>query len=105
MGPTIIIFTKLILCIIIKIIIINFIIYIERSMNIFIIYIGIIGPLSHFDYTNFKVSSVVKIINFNEIKNLANQLCLSSSMRMWLLVKFLIYHIYHIFVEKTHFLN
>jgi len=72
-GPTIIIFTKLILCIIIKIIIVNFIIYIERSMNIFIIYIGIIRPLFHFDYIKFKVSLVFKIINFNEIKKLANQ--------------------------------
>ncbi len=41
-------------------------------MNIFIIYISIIGPLFHFDYTNFKVSLVFKIINFNEIKKLAN---------------------------------
>jgi hypothetical protein len=55
------------LCNIIKLII-NFIIYIEGSMNIFIIYIGIIGPQFHFDCTNFKVSLVIKIINFNEIK-------------------------------------
>jgi hypothetical protein len=33
---------------------INFIIYIERFMNMFIVYIGIIGPQSRFDYTNFK---------------------------------------------------
>jgi hypothetical protein len=69
MGLTTIIFTKLMLCIIILIMIINFIIYIERSMNIFIIYIGIIGSRSHFDYINFKASLVIKIINFNEIKN------------------------------------
>ncbi len=49
----------------------NFIIYIEGSMNIFIVYIGIIGPQFHFDYTNFKVQLVIKIINFNEIKRMA----------------------------------
>jgi hypothetical protein len=36
-------------------------------MNIFMVYMGIIGPmLSHFDCTNFKVLLVIKIINFNE---------------------------------------
>jgi len=45
-------------------IIINFIIYIERSMNVFII-----GPQSHFDCIKFKASLVIKIINFNERKN------------------------------------
>jgi hypothetical protein len=55
------------LCNIILKIIINFIIYIEGSMNIFIVYIGIIGPLFCFDSTNFKVSLIIKIINFNEI--------------------------------------
>jgi hypothetical protein len=41
-------------------------------MGIFIIYIGIIGPLSHFDCTNFKVSLVIKIISFRGIKNMAH---------------------------------
>jgi hypothetical protein len=41
-------------------------------MNIFIIYISIIGPQSCFDYTNFRVSLVIKIINLNEIKNMAH---------------------------------
>jgi hypothetical protein len=59
------------LCNIILKIIMNFIIYIEGSMNIFIVYIGIIGPQFHFDYTNFKVQLVIKIINFNEIKRMA----------------------------------
>ncbi len=36
-------------------------------MNIFTIYIGIIKPLFCFDCTNFKVSVIIKIINFNEI--------------------------------------
>jgi hypothetical protein len=43
-GPTIIIFTKIMLCNIILKIIIKFIIYIEGSMNIFIEYIGVIRP-------------------------------------------------------------
>jgi hypothetical protein len=67
LGCTIIIFTNLMLCKIIFKIIINFII----EGSIFIIHIGIIGPLFHFDYTNFKVSLVIKIINFNEIKKIA----------------------------------
>jgi hypothetical protein len=37
-------------------------VYIEGSMSIFIIYIGIIGPQSHFDSTNFRTSLVIKII-------------------------------------------
>jgi hypothetical protein len=41
-------------------------------MSIFIIYIGIIGPQSRFDLTNFKVSLVIKIINFNEIKKMVH---------------------------------
>jgi hypothetical protein len=47
--------------------IINVIIYIEISINIFIAYIGIIGPLFHFHYTKFKGSLIIKIIHFNEI--------------------------------------
>jgi len=60
------------LCHIIFIIIINFIIYIEGSMNIFIVYVGIIGPLSRFDYINFNVSLVIKIINLNEIEKMSH---------------------------------
>ncbi len=52
---------------IILIIIIIFIIYIERSINIFMINIGIIRPWFHFDYTNFKPSLGIEIINFNGI--------------------------------------
>jgi hypothetical protein len=48
-------------------IIINFVIYIEGAMNIFVIYISIIGSISHFDCTNFKVSLVIIIINVNGI--------------------------------------
>jgi hypothetical protein len=85
---------------------INFIIYIEGSMTIFIIYIGITRPQSHFDGTKFGALLVIKIINFNEIKKIAH------------LVMFVIFyvnvitcqifnlpHIYHIFAKKSHFLS
>jgi hypothetical protein len=76
LGPKIIIFTKLMLHNIILKIIIFFIIYIERSMGIFIIYIGIIGSLSHFNYINFKVSLVIKVINFSGIKKMTHLIML-----------------------------
>jgi hypothetical protein len=69
LGLRIIISTKLRLCDIIFKTRITFIIYIEGSMNIFIIYIGIIGPLSHIDHTNFKASLIIKIVNFSENLN------------------------------------
>jgi hypothetical protein len=50
LGPTIIILK----------IIIKFLIYFKGSMGIFIIYIGIIGPLFHFGYTKFKVPLAIK---------------------------------------------
>jgi hypothetical protein len=93
------------LCNIIKLII-NFIIYIEGSMNIFIIYIGIIGPQSHFDCTNFKVSLVIKIINFNEIKKKAH-----LAMLVIFYVDVIYYQIFNlphffcIFVENNYFLR
>ncbi len=49
-----------------------FIIYIEGSINIFVVYISIIKPLSHFDCTNFKTSLVIKMINYNEILKMAH---------------------------------
>ncbi len=72
LGPTIIIFTKLMLCNFFLKRIVNFIIYVERSMSIFIIYIGIINPQSHFDCTNLKASLAIIIINFNEIFKMAH---------------------------------
>jgi hypothetical protein len=36
-------------------------------MDIFTLYIGIIKPVSCFDYTNFKGSLIIKIISSNEI--------------------------------------
>ncbi len=47
-------------------------------MSIFIIYISIIGPDSHFDYMNFKASLVIEIINFNRILKVAHLLCESD---------------------------
>jgi hypothetical protein len=42
-------------------------------MGIFIIYmIGIIKPFSCFDYIYFKVSLVIKIINFNGIQKITH---------------------------------
>jgi len=40
--------------------------YVERSMSIFIIYIDIIWPRSHFDCTSFKASLTIIILNYNE---------------------------------------
>ncbi len=42
----------------------NFLIYIEGSMSIFIVYIGVIGPQFCFDCINFKAQLVIKIIIF-----------------------------------------
>jgi hypothetical protein len=71
-------------------------------MNLFIVYIGIIRPLSHFDYTNFKVSLIIKIINFNEF------------LKMVYVIMFVIFHVNVITCQnfnlshrclKTHFLK
>jgi hypothetical protein len=104
LGPTIIIFTNLMLCKIIFKIIINFII--EGSMSIFIIHIGTIGPLFRFDYINFKVSSIIKIINFNEKKKMAHLTKLVIfHVNVNTCQNFNLPHMYRIFVKKTHFLR
>jgi hypothetical protein len=104
LGHTSIIFTKLILCNII--IIINFIIYCERSMSIFIIYIGIIGPLFCFDYTNFKALLVIKIIKFNGILKMAHlAMFVTFHVNVITCQIFNLPHIYCIFDEKNHFLR
>jgi hypothetical protein len=73
-------------------------------MNIFIIYIGIIGPHSCFDYTDIKASLVIKIINFNEIKKMAHlSMLVISYVDVSFYQNFNLSHIYCIFVEKTHF--
>jgi hypothetical protein len=72
-------------------------------MNIFIIYINIIGPFSCFDYFNFKVLLIIKIINFNEIFKMAH---LTMHVIFYVNVitceNFNLPHIYHIFVLKIH---
>jgi hypothetical protein len=60
---------------------VKLIIYIEGSMNIFILHIGIIGPLSHFDCNNFKASLVIKIKKFND------------NLKMVHLAKLVIFHV------------
>jgi hypothetical protein len=75
-------------------------------MGIFIVYIGIIRPLSRFDYTNFKVSLVIRIINFHAIKKMAHVVILIIfHVNVIICQIFNLPHIYHIFVEKTHFLR
>jgi hypothetical protein len=75
-------------------------------MNIFIVYIGIIGPLFCFDYTNFKVSLVIKIINFNGIKKMTCQVMLVTfHVNVIICQNFNLPHIYCIFDEKNHFLK
>jgi hypothetical protein len=69
-------------------------------MGVFMIYIGIIGPLFFFYYTNFKYVLIIKIINFNEIKNTAylNMLVIFH-VNMITCQKFNLPHIYFIFIE------
>ncbi len=75
-------------------------------MGIFIVYIGIIKPLSRFDYITFKVSLVIKIMNFNGILKMAHLAVLVIfHVNVITYQIFNLPHIYHIFVEKTHFLR
>jgi hypothetical protein len=72
---------------------------------IFIIYIGIIGPLSRVDYINFKDSLVIIIINFNGILKMIHLtmfVIFHVNVITWPI--FNLPHIYCIFVKKnTHF--
>jgi hypothetical protein len=83
-------------------IIINFIIYIERSMDIFTVYIDIIGSLFHFDCINLKFSLIIKIINFNEIKNMAHLVMIVIFFCVHVIIcqNFNLSNIYHIFILK-----
>jgi hypothetical protein len=75
-------------------------------MGIFIIYIGIIGPLFCFDYTNFKSLLVIKIINFSEIKNMAHlTMLVIFHANMITCQNFNLPNIYCIFIEETQFLK
>jgi len=82
------------------------IVYIEGSMNIFIVYIGIIGPQFCYDYTNFKASLVIKIINFNGILKMAH---LAMLVIFYLnVIIFQIFNLpqfYCIFAKKNHILR
>ncbi len=73
-------------------------------MGIFILVIGIIEPLSHFDCSKIKVSLVIKIIKFNQIKNMVHLVMLVIfHMNVITCQNFNLPHIYYIFVRKTHF--
>jgi hypothetical protein len=73
-------------------------------MCIFIVYIGILGPLFCFECTNFKASLVIKIINYNGIKNMAHlAMFVIFHVNVITYQIFNLPHIYHIFVEKNHF--
>jgi hypothetical protein len=73
-------------------------------MGIFIIYIGIIKPQSHFDHTNFKVSLFIKIINFNKIKKMAHvAILIIFHVNVITCQNFNLPHIYHICAKKNSF--
>jgi hypothetical protein len=75
-------------------------------MGLFIMYIGIIWALSYFDYFNFKSSLIIKIINFNEIKNMVHlTMLVIFYVNVIICQIFNFLHIYCIFVEKPHFLK
>jgi hypothetical protein len=75
-------------------------------MGSFIIYIGIIGPMSHFDYTNFKFLLIIQIINFNGIKNMAHlAMLIIFHVNIITCQSFNLPHIYCIFIEETQFLK
>jgi len=74
-------------------------------MDIFIIYINVTKPLSHFDCVNFKVSLVIETINFNGILKMAHlTMLVIFHVNVITCQIFNSSHIYHIFAEKTHFL-
>jgi hypothetical protein len=94
------------LCNIIFKILIIFIIYIEGSMSIFILYIGIIRPMSHFNYINFKASLIIKVINFDGIfKMVSLAMLVIFHVNVIICQIFNLPHIYCIFVEKNYFLR
>jgi len=73
-------------------------------MDIFIIYINVTKPLSHFDCVNFKVSLVIETINFNGILKMAHlTMLVIFHVNVITCQIFNSSHIYHIFAEKTHF--
>jgi hypothetical protein len=72
-------------------------------MNELIIYIGIIWPQSCFDYTNFRASLFIKIINLNEIQKTTHlTMLIIFYVDLIFCQYFNLPHIYCIFVENTH---
>jgi hypothetical protein len=73
-------------------------------MSIFIIYIGIIGPLFRFDCINFKVSLIIKIINLNEdLKMVPLTMFVIFHVNMITCQNFNLLHIYCIFIKNNSF--
>jgi hypothetical protein len=71
-------------------------------MGIFMVYIGIIKSLSHFDHTNFKVSLFIKLINFHIIKKMTHlAMLVIFHVNVIICQNFNLPHIYHIFAEKN----
>ncbi len=65
-----------------------------------------IRPLFCLDYTNFKASLVIKIINFNRVlKNSHLVMLVIFHVNVIICQKFNLAHIHCIFPEKTHFLR
>jgi hypothetical protein len=90
------------LCNIILKIRMNFIIYIEGSMIIFIVYIVIIRPQFCFDCINFRTPLIIKIINFYEIKRMAHlTMLVIFYVDVITCQNFNLSHIYCILIEKT----
>jgi len=72
----------------------------------FIIYIGIIRPLSHVDFINVKVSLIIKIFNLNGIKNMAHlAMLVIFHVNVITCENFNLPHIYYIFAKKLIFWN
>jgi hypothetical protein len=72
-------------------------------MSIFIINIGIIGPLFHFDYINFKVSLTIKIKFKGSFKMAYLTMLFIFHVNGITCQNFSWSHIHCIFIEKTHF--
>ncbi len=75
-------------------------------MGIFIVYIGIIGPLFCFDCINLKASLVIKIINFNGIENMPHlAILVIVHVNVITCKKFNLPYIHHIFAKNFDFLR
>jgi hypothetical protein len=79
--------------------------YVERSMNIFIVHISIIRPKSHFDSTNIKASIVIIIINFNENFKMAHPTTLVIFYVPMFICQNFIYYTFITFLLKNSFFN